>query len=298
MSTYTSYDSYLGNKLCCKTVCEEKCNNSSGSTGITGPTGPAGAQGEPGATGPAGAQGATGATGATGPTGATGATGPTGPPGHTGPTGPTGHTGPTGATGATGATGPTGHTGATGPSSTFYLDYQIIPLLPLTFLLDREPILYSSYAITTNSCINVFPTSNCGKNNYSYTLHECSENPSRDPVIICPSTIATHDSDVCKIQDSERLGFCSRTIDEVIIQTRYMCTINGGPDPPREDAYIEWHWYGSYISPDLGGGKIYVTGKFIFVASAAYIKSQYDLHGYQGISGNGIVMFNPSNNNP
>ena len=39
MSTYTSYNSYLGNKLCCKTVCEEKCKYS----GITGPTGPAGA---------------------------------------------------------------------------------------------------------------------------------------------------------------------------------------------------------------------------------------------------------------
>jgi hypothetical protein len=64
MSTYTSYNSYLGNKLCCKTVCEEKCKDSSGSTGITGPTGP---------TGP------TGATGPTGPTGATGATGATGP---------------------------------------------------------------------------------------------------------------------------------------------------------------------------------------------------------------------------
>ena len=42
MSTYTSYNSYLGNKLCCKTVCEEKCNNSSGSTGITGATEPQG----------------------------------------------------------------------------------------------------------------------------------------------------------------------------------------------------------------------------------------------------------------
>ena len=30
MSTYTSYNSYLGNKLCCKTVCEEKCKDSSG----------------------------------------------------------------------------------------------------------------------------------------------------------------------------------------------------------------------------------------------------------------------------
>jgi hypothetical protein len=79
-----------------------------------------------------------------------------------------------------------------------------------------------------------------------------------------------------------------------------MCTINSGRDPPTEDAYIEWHWYGSYINPDLGVGKIYVTGKFIFVASAAYIIRQYGLHGntYQGFSGNGIGMFNPSNNNP
>ena len=163
--------------------------------------------------------------------------------------------------------------------------------------------MYSSYAITTNSCINVFPTStNCGKNNYTYTLYECSEDPSRDPTILCPSTITTHVIDVCQNQESGlRLGFCSRTIDDVIIQTRYMCTINGGPDPPREDAYIEWHWYGSYISPDIGGGKIYVTGKFIFVASAAYIKSQYDLHGnYDGVNtpGIGIGMFNPSNHNP
>jgi hypothetical protein len=78
-----------------------------------------------------------------------------------------------------------------------------------------------------------------------------------------------------------------------------MCTINSGLDPPTEDAYIEWHWYGSYITPDLGGGKIYVTGKFIFVASAAYIRSQYDLHdNYDGIGGIGIGMFNPSNHNP
>ena len=68
MSTYTSYNSYLGNKLCCKTVCEEKCNNSSGSTGITGPTGPAGAQGATGATGERGATGPTGATGPIQPT--------------------------------------------------------------------------------------------------------------------------------------------------------------------------------------------------------------------------------------
>lgn len=59
MSTYTSYNSYLGNKLCCKTVCEEKCNNSSVSTSITGPAGPAG---EAGAAGVTGAQGPTGSS--------------------------------------------------------------------------------------------------------------------------------------------------------------------------------------------------------------------------------------------
>ena len=39
MSTYTSYNSYLANKSCCKTLCS-LC--SGGSTGITGPTGPTG----------------------------------------------------------------------------------------------------------------------------------------------------------------------------------------------------------------------------------------------------------------
>jgi hypothetical protein len=77
-----------------------------------------------------------------------------------------------------------------------------------------------------------------------------------------------------------------------------MCAITGGLDPPKDDAYIEWHWIAEYdIQPDPGG-KLYTTGKFIFVASAAYIASQYALHGYAGSSGFGIGMFNPSNHNP
>ena len=55
MSTYSSYNSYLGNKSCCKTLCS-LCI-----TGVTGPTGPAGATGATGAAGATGAQGATGA---------------------------------------------------------------------------------------------------------------------------------------------------------------------------------------------------------------------------------------------
>ena len=72
---------------------------------------------------------------------------------------------------------------------------------------------------------------------------------------------------------------------------------NTNPQPnPKQDAYIEWHWYAQYDTTSIT-----VTGKFIFVASAAYIKSQYDLHdNYDGVNtpGIGIGMFNPSNHNP
>jgi hypothetical protein len=67
MSTYSSYNSYLGSKSCCKTLCS-LCTTS---IGVTGPAGATGATGPQGATGPAGA------TGATGPQGATGAIQPT-----------------------------------------------------------------------------------------------------------------------------------------------------------------------------------------------------------------------------
>ena len=119
MSTYTSYNSYLGNKSCCKTLCS-LC-----SSGTTGPTGPQGAQGPTGpttgATGPTGQiglQGSTGPTGQQGIQGATGETGPTGQQGATGPTGPTGQQGIQGATGEMGPTGPTGPIGPTGVDGT------------------------------------------------------------------------------------------------------------------------------------------------------------------------------------
>ena len=112
MTTYTSYGSYLENKLCCKAKCIE-CTCSSGG-GTTGPQGPTGHTGPTGLQGPTGHTGPTGAQGPTGHTGPTGAQGPTGHTGPTGAQGPTGHTGPTGAQGIQGETGPTGHTGPTG----------------------------------------------------------------------------------------------------------------------------------------------------------------------------------------
>ena len=84
----------------------------------------------------------------------------------------------------------------------------------------------------------------------------------------------------------------------VITDTRYMCTIiDGPPTGPTEDAYIEWHWYTITSSGLIDYA---FNGKFTFVATAAYIQSQYALQGntYVGISGSGIGMFNPSNHNP
>jgi hypothetical protein len=82
-----------------------------------------------------------------------------------------------------------------------------------------------------------------------------------------------------------------------------MCAITGGPTNPTEDAYIEWHWYYLHTIGTIPNVEsVYFNGKFTFVASAAYIQSQYALNPYTpttsgGISGNGIGMFNPSNHN-
>ena len=82
--SYSSYNSYINTKLCCK---DTGSGNGSGTTGPQGPQGPLGATGAVGATGATGAVGATGATGATGAVGATGATGATGAVGATGANG-------------------------------------------------------------------------------------------------------------------------------------------------------------------------------------------------------------------
>ena len=161
--------------------------------------------------------------------------------------------------------------------------------------------LYSSYAITTNSCINVFPptpNTNCGKNNYSYHLYSCIDDAAADPPLICAGDIITSHQigNIC-IEQDVRLNFCSKGS----VSTRYMCVIYDGPNPPTEDVYIEWHWIAEYdisLVPPPTSTKLYTTGKFIFVASAAYIQRQYQVHGYGGISGSGIGMFNPSNHNP
>ena len=118
--SYSSYNSYLNTKLCCKDTTTSTSGSSGsqgatgaqGATGIQGVTGPSG--GDQGVTGPVGATGATGAVGATGATGAVGAAGATGVTGAAGATGVTGAVGAIGVTGAVGAIGATGVTGAVG----------------------------------------------------------------------------------------------------------------------------------------------------------------------------------------
>ena len=119
--SYSSYNTYLNTKLCCKDSVSGTQSNSA--TGPTGPQGAQGAQGASGATGATGSQGIQGVTGPTGAQGIQGVTGPTGSQGIQGVTGPTGaqgiqgvtgETGPTGSQGIQGVTGETGPTGAQG----------------------------------------------------------------------------------------------------------------------------------------------------------------------------------------
>jgi hypothetical protein len=184
-----------------------------------------------------------------------------------------------------------------------------VPFFPSPpFTPSGNPRLHFSYAITTNSCINVAGTvpgaGLCGTNSYTYTLYNCVYNESipvdaNNP--LCPTLVATHNLPIiCQtINPPSTLEPCSRTelVSGYTINTRYMCAITGGPDPPTgptEDAYIEWHWYYLHTT---GTESVYFNGKFIFVANAAYIASQYanQSNTYVGISGSGIGMFNPSN---
>ena len=133
---------------------------------------------------------------------------------------------------------------------------------------------------------------------YSYSLYECVEEiPSVSPPT-CPAPVEVHVTpNICQTL-GQRIRPCSYLDPGTgnTINARYMCAITGGPSTPTEDAYIEWHWYTTTTS---GSIDYIFNGKFIFVASAAYIASQHTLYGYSGITlGSGIGMFNPSNHNP
>jgi hypothetical protein len=77
---------------------------------------------------------------------------------------------------------------------------------------------------------------------------------------------------------------------------RYYCAIADGPNPPTEDAFIEWYWAVQYI--DVSTITHYITGKFTFCANATFILNTWNANGGTYVTRtNGIPMFNQSNHN-
>jgi hypothetical protein len=76
-----------------------------------------------------------------------------------------------------------------------------------------------------------------------------------------------------------------------------MCTITDGNNPtspPVDDAFIEWY----YADKDVSGAA-HVTGKFTFVASKAYLLTEFNVNNnYNGPGLNGaqgLPMLNCTN---
>jgi hypothetical protein len=95
---------------------------------------------------------------------------------------------------------------------------------------------------------------------------------------------------VCQLQTVTDLRQCGKG--------RYSCQIFRGPDPPTEDAFIEWFWAIEYS--DSASIIHYITGKFTFCASASYIFNTWTNNGgtyINPVNGFGIPIFNPSNHN-
>jgi hypothetical protein len=82
---------------------------------------------------------------------------------------------------------------------------------------------------------------------------------------------------------------------------RYSCSIVDGPNPPSEDAFIEWFWVVQYNT--VAQEANFITGKFTFCANATYIYNTWRANlsatgnGYSNVNGYGIPIFNPSNHN-
>jgi hypothetical protein len=78
----------------------------------------------------------------------------------------------------------------------------------------------------------------------------------------------------------------------------YLCVITGGQAQPNEDAFIEWFYHMELEEINVALSKSFITGKFTFSASAAYINYWWTLNSnYTGPFGVGIPMFvQPSHN--
>jgi len=163
--------------------------------------------------------------------------------------------------------------------------------------------IYYSSAFSQYSCYQdpllPFPTNFCGINNYRYFLNEC------DPASgSCTSSVKCIHSDatinppngVCQVHGPPEPACDVLPCD----LARYSCSIVDGPNPPTEDAFIEWFWAVQYTAVF---GQDFITGKFTFCANSTYIYNTWRANlvatgnGYLNTVGYGIPMFNPSNHN-
>jgi len=127
-----------------------------------------------------------------------------------------------------------------------------------------------------------------------------------EPNLTCPRLIERHYKEtICKKDLIEvNIDVCDERSN---ITNLYFCTIFDATLLPiltaPIDAYIEWHWRAEYVfqvphpPPLIPRQNRTVTGKFIFAATGKYIANQFLLYGWNGFSGSGIGMFNPSNHN-
>jgi hypothetical protein len=72
---------------------------------------------------------------------------------------------------------------------------------------------------------------------------------------------------------------------------KYVCYVTGGPTPPDQPIYVEWHWTVEYIHP-TSGRPGYYTGKFVYVATVEWLVNLYNSIGYP------IPLLNQTNHTP
>jgi hypothetical protein len=74
---------------------------------------------------------------------------------------------------------------------------------------------------------------------------------------------------------------------------KYVCYVTGGPSPPDQPVYVEWHWTVEARHPGAGRPSYY-TGKFVYVATVEWIVNIYNNNGFAYP----IPLLNQTNHTP
>jgi hypothetical protein len=72
---------------------------------------------------------------------------------------------------------------------------------------------------------------------------------------------------------------------------KYVCYVTGGPSPPDQPVYVEWHWTVEALHP-ITGRPSYYTGKFVYVATVEWLFNLHNSSGYP------IPLLNQTNHTP